>query len=58
MPGPASAGTAWYEAIATCPTVTAVDDAEVTATIHDGASHAGKICLSTPYDPDRSRIKV
>ena len=54
-------GERWYGPVRSdrhVPTETAVDGAEVTATIHDGASHAEKICLSAPYDPDRSRIKV
>ena len=40
------------------PTKAAVDSTEVTITTQDGASHAGKICIAPPYDPDRSRIKV
>ena len=45
-------------AMAFVPTEAAVDGAEVTATTQDGASHAGKICLCAPYDPDTTRIEV
>ena len=45
-------------AMAYVPGEAALDGAEATITTQDGASHVGHICLTPPYDPDRSRIKV